>query len=318
MTNNHSHSPAPIALILGAAGFIGRNLCRKMAGQGFVVYGIGHGQLSEANRLEYRISRWLQADITLENLCASFTTSAPTVVVHCCGSGAVSHSYADPVSDFDRSVTTVQAMLEFCRRQPTPPRAVLASSAAVYGDQGDVDIAEDATLNPVSPYGYHKVMAEQLCEYYSRFFEIDTRAVRLFSVYGEGLRKQLLWDALNKLEQGNYSFFGTGAEIRDWIHVDDAVRLIAAAAISERPTPLFLNGGNVKASTKEVLALLARAVDSTLLPEFSGVEHAGNPRRLTADNSQAMAHLGFSGTVTLQAGLERYATWFAATRAGGQ
>ena len=238
--------------------------------------------------------------------------NSPEVVLHCAGSGTVAHSYQSPASDFDRSITTTLAALEFMREQPRQTCFVLASSAAVYGDQGHLDIVEQAPLNPISPYGFHKMMAEQLCESYQRFFDINTRIVRLFSVYGESLKKQLLWDAANKFSHGKNMFFGTGEEMRDWIHVEDAAHLLALAATAPTKKHVIYNGGHTKATTRQVLNVLARASGVTDEPQFSGEVHAGNPMRLTADTSRAFNDLGFVGRVQLETGLHRYAEWFLA------
>lgn len=298
------------ALVLGAAGFVGRHVCRQLAAKGFSVLGLGHGQWNTEERQQHGLIAWLDADITpatIQSICAD---QQPVLVVHCAGSGAVSHSFSAPATDFSRSVDTTLAMLEFARLRPTPPRVVLASSAAVYGDQGDRDIPEDTPVAPISPYGYHKAMAEMLCESYNRFFGLETRIVRLFSVYGEGLRKQLLWDALNKFQHGTPSFFGTGEELRDWIHVDDAARLLCTAALAHGAGHAIYNGGHVRANTREVLTLLAEAGNTGLQPMFSGEAHPGNPRRLTASHERAAVILGFQPCIDLQQGLQRYANWF--------
>lgn len=311
-TMNDATSPPRdrTALVLGAAGFIGRHVCREMNARGFTVHGVGHGGWTAEERSAFGVTRWHEADITLEALRVASDGSSPDVVVHCGGSGTVAHSYREPTSDFDRSVGTTLAALEFAREQAAPPRFVLTSSAAVYGDQGEVDLEEGARLGPMSPYGYHKVMAEQLCESYSRFFNVRTRVIRLFSVYGEGLRKQLLWDAMNKFRRGESSFFGTGDEMRDWIHVEDAARLIGLAATSPETLHTVYNGGHVKARTRDVLGALARAAQASSAPTFSGEIHPGNPRRLTGSTSRARIELGFEGRIGLEAGLGRYADWF--------
>lgn len=315
MSDHTFPSSTRTALVLGAAGFIGRHVCRRLAEQGFSVLGLGHGQWDETERRAHGLVNWLSADITVDNLTAVTAGVVPEVILHCAGSGAVSHSFTAPLADYQRSVETTMAMLDFARGLAVAPRIVLTSSAAVYGDQGDVDIAEDASLRPISPYGYHKRMAEMACESYSRFFSLKTRVIRLFSVYGEGLRKQLLWDALNKFHRGVYSFFGTGDELRDWIHVEDAARLLVLAATAELkddPLHVVYNGGHVLASTREVLGASARAAESPLPPVFSGEAHPGNPRRLTGCHDRAQQALGFSGAISLEEGLLRYATWFKA------
>jgi UDP-glucose 4-epimerase len=284
-----------------------------MKARGYTVHGVGHGGWTAEERSAFGVARWYEADITLEALRMVSDDTAPDVVMHCGGSGTVAHSYQEPASDFNRTVETTLAALEFTRQQAMPPCFVLISSAAVYGDQGDVDIDEGACLNPVSPYGYHKVMAEKLCESYHRFFNVRTRVVRLFSVYGDGLQKQLLWDAMNKFRRGESSFFGTGDEMRDWIHVEDAARLLGLAAAAPATLHTVYNGGYVKARTREVLGALARAALAQSVPTFSGQAHPGNPRRLTGSTERARIELGFEGRIGLEDGLCRYANWFAST-----
>jgi UDP-glucose 4-epimerase len=262
------------------------------------------------------VSTWFDTDITLESLREAAGGERIAAVLHCAGSGAVAFSYARPMEDYQRSVESTLAMLEFVRCSgDAAPRVVMASSAAVYGDQGDIDIDENAARSPISPYGFHKMTAETLCDSYSRFFGVAASIVRLFSVYGEGLRKQLLWDALNKFGRDEFRFFGTGHELRDWIHVDDAARLLVAAATAEQPRFAVYNGGHEKSTTREVLTAMAKLAGTASEVTFSGETHTGNPHRLTASCFRARQLLGWTPQVALAQGLLRYVDWHAARAA---
>jgi UDP-glucose 4-epimerase len=298
-------------LVTGAKGFIGRHTARALAAQGYWVVGIGHGHWTVAEARAYGVAQWVEADITLDNLNSLDLPGPVDCVVHCAGSGAVSFSYAQPWDDFQRATVTTAAVLEWIRTQASSrPRLVFVSSAAVYGDQGETDSKEASVRSPISPYGFHKLSAEMLCESYSRFFEVPVSVVRLFSVYGEGLRKQLLWDALNKFRSGNYQFFGTGNELRDWIHVDDAAALLAVAGLSKQSTFEIYNGGFEHATTREVLTQLATASGLQGSVVFNGETHKGNPRRLTSNFHHTMRLIQWTPTIRLQDGLARYAAWF--------
>ncbi len=312
MTDPLDTSQKLAALVLGAAGFIGRRVCRELAKQGFSVSGLGRGQWRKNEWTQWGLSHWVEGDISLDSLRQAASTSPSlSTFIHCAGSGAVAHSYSAPFEDYQRSVFSTLSLMEFMRRESIPgSRVVLASSAAVYGDQGDVDLSETANRSPISPYGFHKVAAESLCDSYSRFFGVQISIVRLFSVYGEGLRKQLLWDAMHKFSQGNDSFFGTGHELRDWIHVDDAARLLCSAAREPQAPFEIYNGGHEHATTRQVLMALARHSGGTATPGFTGETHIGNPRRLTANCGHAQRQLHWNPQVDLKSGLLRYAQWF--------
>lgn len=300
-----------VVLVLGAAGFVGRHVCRVLAGHGYSVFGVGHGTWTENEWRESGLSRWLAADISLESLYQLTNGIQPQFIVHCGGSGTVSYSYTNPLADFQRATQSTALALEWIRLNcPNTCRLVLISSAAVYGDQGDSNAAENSIKCPISPYGVHKLTAECLCESYSRFFGISSSIVRLFSVYGEGLRKQLLWDALSKFKRNEYAFFGTGNEIRDWIHVEDAAELVARAGMAEQFKFVVYNGGSEHATTRDVLGLLAKVSNYTNTLIFNGESHQGNPRRLTSDSRQTMRLLQWKPQINLEVGVRRYVLWY--------
>ena len=306
----------PTVIVAGAAGFIGRHVCREFALQGVQVFGVGHGSLSRAEQCAWGLTQWIAADITVEALQAVAGDSKPFAVVHCAGSGSVAASYAAPYSDYRRTVDSTAQLLEFARLQTaTPPRVVLISSAAVYGDQGEVDITESATRSPVSPYGVSKMLSENLCDSYARFFGVQSSVVRLFSVYGDGLRKQLLWDAMCKFSRKEYQFFGTGHEMRDWIHVEDAARLLRLAATAKQASYEIYNGGHIHATTREVLAKLAILASAPIATVFNNETHIGNPRRLVANCRHACRQLEWAPIVGIDDGLARYVAWFKAKNA---
>lgn len=310
MVFENSNALNKIVVVTGAAGFIGRAICKKMAASGWTVFGIGHGDWLSSEFEQFGLTKWLNADVSLANLQLLVGELHPQSIIHCAGGGAVSASYSDPYKDFERTVASTAMLLEFVRQLKVDGiRVVVASSAAVYGDQGDVDFYENSPRTPISPYGFHKLASENICESYSKFFALQISIVRLFSVYGDGLRKQLLWDALNKFSADRTDFFGTGSELRDWIHVDDAAELLCRAATMKQDGFEIYNGGHVHATTSEVLTMLAQIKSQQLLPKFNNEAHPGNPKRLTSNCSSAHQKLDWYPTVGLKDGLTRYVKW---------
>ena len=297
-----------IALVTGAYGFIGRHVARRLAQNGWRVSGIGHGNWDDAKSAAWGVSDWRGVDVTLENLVGYGVQ--PNLIVHCAGSASVGFSLERPYLDFQRTVATTAAVLEFARVHVAEAAVVLPSSAAVYGDAQEIPIAESAALQPVSPYGEHKRMAENLCRLYGGEFGVPTAVVRLFSVYGPGLRKQLLWDACSRLAgSGPPRFFGDGTETRDWLHVEDAAALLELAGTrAGRDCPVVNGGCGEAVPLHELLTHLFRLLGRSDAPEFSGTRR-GDPKHYCAD-IEAVRGWGWSAHTAWREGLKQYVDWF--------
>lgn len=285
---------APVALVTGAAGFIGAHVLRGLERAGWQALACGRGTALP------QIS--VDALATLPEL---------ALVVHCAGGSSVAKSVAAPLDDFTDSVPPLAHVFEHVRRRAPAAKVVLLSSAAVYGDARTFPIAETSPLAPISPYGCHKLMGEQLCASYGRNYGVSSAILRLFSVYGPGLRKQLLWDACQKARRGERRFAGSGHEVRDWLHIDDAVALILATAAVASPAVPVLNGGTGVATSVAavVTQLFAALASSAGAPEFVGTGRVGDPARYIADITQARA-LGWSPSVSIADGVAEYVRWF--------
>lgn len=280
-----------VGYVVGGAGFLGSHLVDRLLSDGWRV-----GVIDPALRGEVPSFRGLVCAEALRVLGALI--GVPTHVFHLGGSGSVGLAAADPDGDRLRTVESTRLLVEAL----PGARHVLVSSAAVYGEASSGPIAESTPLAPISVYGRHKADAEALVAAHA--------IVRLFSAYGPGLKKQLLWDACEKLARGEASFSGTGVELRDWLHVDDAVSLLVATATASGP--ILVNGGTGRGVTvSSVLEQLRGALtcDSTL--RFSGEVRSGDPRSLVADIGRARA-LGWAPRVALADGLVEYARWFEA------
>jgi UDP-glucose 4-epimerase len=237
-------------------------------------------------------------------------SNEPDCIIHCAGSGSVGFSVNHPLQDYQRTVETTAYLLEFIRLHSPESRMVYPSSVAVYGIAQSLPISESAPLNPVSPYGTHKKIGEDLCVSYARNFGISVSIVRLFSVYGRNLRKQLLWDACMKISRGDYTFHGSGMEKRDWIHITDAVELLIMACEHASPDTPIVNGATGFGTTVgEVLAEVFSCFGLEDTPRFTGGLRPGDPPAYVADVSRARSW-GWCPTVDWKVGIRDYVAWF--------
>jgi UDP-glucose 4-epimerase len=293
-----------IALVTGAAGFIGRHVARHLASEGWKVMGIGHG---EAPSPDSCVSYWQRSSVTKQALLE--LPDLPNLVVHCAGSGSVAASIADPDTDQKKTVESTRELLEYIYLKSPQASIVYPSSAAVYGVCEPRPISIDSALHPVSPYGKHKSDAEALIHTYGKR-GLKVAIVRLFSVYGHGLKKQLLWDACQRISAGEYLFFGTGDETRDWLHVSDAASLLAIAAGKASVDCPIVNGGSgIATANKDLLLHISNAIGSSVEPKFNQQTRQGDPMHFLADITNAEAW-GWKPNITLTEGVQDYVNWF--------
>ena len=311
MSGSDKMVPAPhgsgVAFVTGAAGFLGGAVAAALVRGGWRVAGfdITPGWAGGC-------AHWITGEVQREALTrAAAEVGTPEFVFHAAGGSSVGASVADPQADFARTVLSLRETLAFLKQQASAARLIYPSSAAVYGAAATAPLAESAPPAPISPYGRHKLQAE------AEIAASGVQAVilRFFSLYGPGLRKQLLWDLARRLaaKPARLELSGTGEEQRDFLHIDDAVRLVGLATGFEvQGAPIILNGGRGQAvSVRQAAETLARALGSEAAIGFSGETRAGDPAALVADISETR-RLGFEAKAAFEDGVQTFARWFAA------
>ncbi len=298
---------AKLALVTGASGFLGRSVAETFRRAGFRVCGIGHGA-AEAD-----MDMWSQADVDCDSVSRLIETAgAPDVVVHAAGGSSVRAAHDAPFDDFQRTVAGTAGLLEALRIKAPAARLIMASSAAVYGNNHRGPICEDSGLEPISYYGAHKRMAEELCQAASRHWQLDVMIVRFFSLYGAGLKKQIFWDLAQRYQRASakIELGGTGSETRDFLHVKDAARLLLLLTDAEQnQDSLVVNGGTGTAiPIRQAAEELARACGAQANTIFDGHKRPGDPAHLVADTAR-LERLGFKAEICLADGLAGFAEW---------
>lgn len=305
-----------IALVTGGFGFLGRAVASQLKRNGYRVLGLGRGHWPAEEAQARGFDSWLDAGVSLSSLMT--LQDRFDLIVHCAGNGSVGYSLTNPLQDFYKTVQGTADLLEYMRLTKSAALLVYPSSAGVYGAKPDAPIRETDGLNPISPYGFHKKIVEDLLTSYSRTYGTRVAVIRYFSIYGPGLTKQLLWDASAKLraaKDGPAVFWGTGEETRDWISSEDAAELVARVSGSQDRFMVLNGASGQRVTVRQTLTLLKSAlgVDSELV--FTGAVRDGDPRFYHADVSRAFA-LGWKPTVPLEAGIRNYVKWLAAHHQG--
>lgn len=299
-----------VVLITGVAGFLGRYVARHFVREGWKVVGLDDvpPENVQLSAVTYRRDKLPSA--ALPGLLREI---APQVCVHCAGRASVGLSMENPAADFQGNAALTFELLDALRQHAPACRFLLLSSAAVYGDPATLPVAETHPIQPLSPYGYHKRAAELLCEEFFRIYALPTASVRIFSAYGPGLRRQVVWDICEKvLTTGQLALRGTGRESRDFIHAADIARALHLLAVQAPCAGEIYNLANGREVTIAGLAgLLLGALGSPAEAQFDGVATPGNPLRWQADIAKIRA-LGFAPSIPLEQGIRAVATWCAA------
>lgn len=303
--------------ITGANGFIGRHLVHELVHSGASVHALGHGSWTGIDFEHHGLKHWLNGDITASNLSALQTRCGlPDVIYHLAGGSSVGLSLLNPREDFARTVSSSADLLDWVRLNCPEARLIVISSAAVYGSREEETIPENVASTPYSPYGVHKRLMEQLCASYATSYGLPVAVARLFSVYGPGLRKQLLWDLCSRLRRRENPLVlgGTGEELRDWTDVRDVVTVLRQLqALPSAEMPIFNIGTGMGTSVRQVAERLTVAWDAAhaFCPhvQFNGVARNGDPFSLVADVTRLNA-LGLRLSTALDQGLADYVRWY--------
>jgi UDP-glucose 4-epimerase len=259
------------------------------------------------------MSRWINGEIHSSNLHGlRKSVGAPDVVFHLAGGSSVGTAISAPHEDFFRTVASTANLMDWIRIESPHTVAVVASSAAVYGAGHPGRILESAVGTPFSPYGYHKLMMEQVCRSYGATYGLRSAIARLFSVYGVGLKKQLLWDLCSKLSvgTGTAQLGGTGEELRDWVDVRDVAQALERLeGIASAESPAMNVGSGKSTNVREIADLVLEAWPSRRQVAFSGTQRPGDPFSLVADCCKLQS-TGFHPQIPISVGVREYVGWY--------
>jgi NDP-hexose 4-ketoreductase len=296
----------PLAVILGANGFIGGHIAAELGRlPGFDVVGGGLGTpLPDLER------RWLDVDLLAEDnrLAAELRALKPAVLVNC--TGASVGSAADLVR---LNVLVTARLLEALAQSGLPTRLVHLGSAAEYGDgPAGRPVLETACAAPISPYGITKLAATKLVlEAADRGRE--ALVLRVFNALGPAMATNSLPGAAlarltEAVAQGTPRIeLGPLGSVRDFVDVRDIAAAVGAAASTPGLTAQLINvGSGTGHSARELVEALARRVG--FAGEIAEVS-AGSPRSAAvawqvADVSRAQDVLGWRAAHDLQSSIE--------------
>jgi UDP-glucose 4-epimerase len=295
-------------LITGSAGFIGRTLARYFTRRGYQVYGIDRAHAENAPLTD--LNDYAQTELPSSLFSEALRHWKPNAILHCAGRASVAGAMQDPLSDFQDGPALTSFLLDEVRKIDPDCAFILLSSAAVYGNPSSLPVSEKTVPNPVSSYGYHKWQSEISCREYASLWGMRTASARIFSAYGAGLRRQVMWDITHKaLTQPEVRLQGTGQESRDFIHAQDiACGLDVMLENARLDGEVYNLAGGRETPIAHLAELILYQLGLSVTPIFSGELPPGTPKQWCADIGQIQS-LGFVPQVNLEQGVESFVDW---------
>jgi nucleoside-diphosphate-sugar epimerase len=310
-----------LAVVTGAAGFIGSTLTDRLLAEGHRVVGVDaftdyYDPEQKRRNLDsalahpsFRLVAEDLAQLDLEGILAS-----TDVVFHQAAQPGVRLSW-DAFERYERdNVLVTQRLLEALRHHPGP-RLVYASSSSVYGTATTYPVDVGRLPAPESPYGVTKLAGEHLCSLYARTWGVPTVSLRYFTVFGPRQRPDMAIHRLVRaaLDGTSFPLLGDGSQVRDFTFVEDVVDANILAATADIAPGLVVNvaGGSARALRDvidEVECLTGRTIDLESHPPAPG-----DVPRTGADPGPALEAIEWQPRTPFVTGLKRQVEWHRTT-----
>ncbi|NWB28116.1 NAD-dependent epimerase/dehydratase family protein [Pseudomonas gingeri] len=302
---------API-LITGGAGFIGSNLAELLLAKGYsirVLDDLSTGKRSNLALDNPRVEL-IEGDVADAALVARVMHGCQAVV-HLAAVASVQASVDDPVrthqSNFIGSLNVCEAM-----REAGVKRVIFASSAAVYGNNGEGEsIDEDTPKAPLTPYASDKLASEYYFDFYRRQHALEPVIFRFFNVFGPRQDPSSPYSGVisifsERAEKGlPITVFGDGEQTRDFIYVGDLVKVLLQALESPQVQEGAINVGLNRSTTLNQMLRALGEVVGPLPPVTFAPARSGDIRHSRANNRRLLERFVFPEPTPMSVGLAR-------------
>ena len=307
------------ATVTGAGGFIGHHLVRYLKQDGYWVRGV---DVELPGYEESAADEFQIADLREWENCEAATDDVDEVYQLAADMGGIGYITAFHADVARNNVLINAHMLEAAHRNQVK-RYFFASSACIYPmfRQTDPDVTplKETDAYPADPeegYGWEKLYAEKLCQYYREEKGLLTTAARFHNIYGplgtyEGGREKAPAAICRKValapDGGDIEIWGDGAQTRSFTYIDDCVEGIHRIVQSDHPHPLNL-GTDELISVDGLVDLISGIAGKTLEKRHDLTKPQG-VRGRNSDNSQLRTVLGWEPPTPLDVGLRRTYPW---------
>jgi dTDP-glucose 4,6-dehydratase len=307
-----------ILLVTGGSGFIGSNFIRYISktypeysiiNLDLLTYAVNQKNIEELDRLPNYT--FFKGDICDSNLVAPLVCACDAVI-HFAAESHVDRSITGPGAFIRTNVVGTQVLLDACVKYKK--RFHHISTDECYGSLGlsDARFTESSPYDPSSPYSASKASSDHLVRAYHRTYGLETTISNCSNNYGNWQNEEKLIPHMIRkaMDEKRLPIYGTGENIRDWVHVEDHCAAIDLILHSGRIGKTYLIGGNAERSNlnvvKQILNIMGR---SESMIDFV-TDRKGHDLRYAVDSSKIERELGWTRQYSFEDGLKKTVSWY--------
>jgi len=324
-------------LVTGGAGFIGSALCRHLVGQGHMLINVDKltyaGNLDSLCEVQGRPNyAFIRADISEERrMLKALSEYEVDTIMHLAAESHVDRSIDGPSAFIETNVVgtfrLLNAALTYWRTLSASHRPrfrfLHVSTDEVFGDLPfDSGIfTEETPYAPSSPYSASKAASDHLVRAWHHTYGLPVIVTNCSNNYGpcQFPEKLIPLVILNAIEERPLPIYGQGANVRDWLYVDDHARALELAVIEGKVGESYNVGGRAERTNLSVVETICTILDS-MHPRRNGSSYAelitfvadrpGHDRRYAIDPSKAERELGWRARETFESGIAKTIKWY--------
>lgn len=307
-------------LVTGAAGFIGSNFVRMVAAghlQGIsgikvldkLTYaGVKENLLSAENSPGYQ---FIKGDIC-DPVHVNESISEVDAVINFAAESHVDRSILGASDFVQTNIFGVQVLLDAIKESGRRIRFLQVSTDEVYGSIEAGSWTEESPLLPNSPYSASKASGELLARSYNRTHGMDVVITRCSNNYGtyHFPEKLIPLFITNLIEGEKVPVYGTGENVRDWLHVDDHCRGIYSVLMNGHSGEVYNIGGGSELTNNEITSLILGAMGANESSIEYVEDRKGHDFRYSVDWTKINRELGYEPQVRFEVGLRETIQWY--------